>query len=206
MILRRKHELLLVSAGTRFVRLPDVMDGQPSIVDLFAQHVRAEPLKWGASREQIDQLAGGSLGEAARLTHSRLANEAIALVASGPVMCERYARPVAKRPGRELRRKIEWASGVRFSWQDQLERRQRQPAFQQFQIARRAAPPPQYPPIEDAVRNCKGARRKWPTGGLAYFAGGRRIPQGACRRPAQNTIRGCGVHEQRAGQQRVGVY
>jgi hypothetical protein len=152
MILRRKHELLLVSAGTRFVRLPDVMDGQPSIVDLFAQHVRAEPLKWGASREQIDQLAGGSLGEAARLTHHDLANEGYSACRlwAGYVRALREAG--GKRPGRELRRKIEWASGVRFSWQDQLERRQRQPAFQQFQIARRAAPPPQYPPIEDAVR------------------------------------------------------
>ena len=151
-ILRRKHELLLVSAGTRFVRLPDVMDGQPSIIDHFAQHVRAEPSKWGASKEDIDQLAGGSIGEAARLTHHDLANEGYSACRlwAGYVRALRDAG--GARPGRGLTQKIAWAQGLRFPWQDELRRRQRQPAFQQFQIARRALPPPQYAPIQEAER------------------------------------------------------
>jgi CheY-like chemotaxis protein len=152
MILRCKHELLLISPGTRFVRLPDVMDGPPSIIDRFAQHVRAEPLKWGASKEDIDQLAGGSVGEAARLTHHDLANEGYSACRlwAGYVRALRDAG--GARPGRELTQKIAWAQGLRFPWQDELERRQRQPAFQQFQIARRALPPPQYAPIQEAER------------------------------------------------------
>jgi len=148
-ILRRVPELLLVGSGTRFARIPEVLEGTPRIIERFMEQVRVEPEKWRAREGDLNRLASGASEGAAQLTHHDLANEGY----SASRLWAGYVRALeeagGKRPPRKLTEKLEWARGVSFDWQDELLRRQRQPAYQQFQIARRSIPTPQYPPVPD---------------------------------------------------------
>jgi len=153
MILRAKHEPLLVSRGAWFVRLPDVLEGFPSFQDRFISQVRAEPERLKISPPDLELLAGGTAGEAARLTHHDLANEGY----SAWRLWAGYLHALLQasegtRNTRSSKEVFAWAKKVQFTWLDDLKQRMLQPAFQQFQILRRPTAPPQYPEVEDAVQ------------------------------------------------------
>lgn len=152
MILRAKHEPLLVSRGAWFARLPDVMDGNPSDQECFIVQVRTDPERLKISRADLELLAGGTAGEAARLTHHDLANEGYSAwrLWAGYLEALRQAS-YGKKNTQPAKNKLAWADKVQFPWLDELKQRMRQPAFQQFQILRRSTAPPKYPKIENAV-------------------------------------------------------
>lgn len=153
MILRARNEPLLVSRGAWFARLPDVLEGSPSIQDRFIAQVRTEPERFKISRADLDLLAGGTAGEAARLTHHDLANEGYSAwrLWAGYLQALRHASK-GTRNTKAAKQTLAWAEEVSFPWLDDLKRRMRQPAFQQFQVLRRSTAPPKYPEVEDAVQ------------------------------------------------------
>jgi len=151
MILRAKHEPLLVSRGAWFARLPDVLEGSPSFQDRFITQVRTEPERLRISQTDLEVLAGGSAGEAARLTHHDLANEGYSAwrLWAGYLQALRQASE-GTRNTKAAKKTLAWAEKVRFTWLDELKQRMQQPSFQQFQILRRSTAPPKYPEVEDA--------------------------------------------------------
>lgn len=152
MILRAKHEPLLVSRGCWFARLPDVLEGSPNFQDRFIAQVRKDLDRLQISRADLDLLAGGTAGEAARLTHHDLANEGYSAwrLWAGYLQALRHASK-GTRNTKAAKQTLAWAEEVSFPWLDDLKRRMRQPAFQQFQVLRRSTAPPKYPEVEDAV-------------------------------------------------------
>jgi CheY-like chemotaxis protein len=157
MILRAKHEPLLVSRGAWFARLPDVLEGSPSFQSRFITQVRTEPEKLKISRADLELLAGGTAGEAARLTHHDLANEGYSAsrLWAGYLQALRQASE-GTRNTRAAKKALAWAEKVRFTWLDELNQRMHQPSFQQFQVLRRSTAPPKYPEIEDASQLVRG--------------------------------------------------
>jgi CheY-like chemotaxis protein len=151
MILRAKHEPLLVSRGTWFARLPDVLEGSPSFQDRFITQVRTEPERLKISLADLEFLSGGSAGEATRLTHHDLANEGYSAwrLWAGYLQALRLAS-VGTRNTKAAKNTLAWAEKVGFTWLDELKQRMQQPSFQQFQILRRSTAPPKYPEVEDA--------------------------------------------------------
>ncbi len=151
MILRATHEPLLVSHGAWFARLPDALEDSPSFQDRFITQVRKESERLQISRADLELLAGGTAGEAARLTHHDLANEGYSAwrLWAGYLQTLRQAAE-GTRNTKAAKKTLAWAEKVRFTWLDELKRRMLQPSFQQFQILRRSTAPPKYPEIEDA--------------------------------------------------------
>ena len=152
-ILRLVPELLLVGSGTRFARVPDLLQGKPSILELFMQQVRAEPTKWCARQGDLNRLAASGTDDVAQLSHHDLANQGYAAWRLWAGYLRALEDAGGKRVPRPLKDRLDWARTITFDWQLELLRRQRQPAYQQFQIARRAAPPPQYPPVPRGANN-----------------------------------------------------
>ena len=159
MILRKKQELLLVSRGVRFARLPEVLQGSPNIMERFVKQVRENPDKFKADLTEVEFLAGGMAGEAVRMTHHDLANEGYSawrlwegyLQALRDASADRDATKKSRnvKPSRELFAAVE---KVEFpKWMSELKHRMRKPSFQQFQALRRDSTPPQYPQEENAL-------------------------------------------------------
>lgn len=151
MILRAKHEPLLVSRGAWFARLPDVVEGTPSFQSRFITQVRTEPERHKVSRADLELLAGGTAGEAARLTHHDLANEGYSAsrLWAGYLQALQQAAE-GKTNTKAAKITLSWAEKVRFTWLDELKQRMLQPSFQQFQVLRRSTAPPKYPEVEAA--------------------------------------------------------
>lgn len=73
-ILRCKRNLLLIAEGTRFVRLPDSIEGQSGTLAEFVSAVRAGKAE-SCSKQVLEEYAERGSNEVARLTHHDLAND-----------------------------------------------------------------------------------------------------------------------------------
>ena len=147
-VLRRKPEMLLASSGTYFVRLPEVMDGP---LESFKAEVRENPEKVRADLERLDALASGGLSEALQTTHHDLANEGYAAWR----LWDGYRKALTDANGKgqqAVKERLKWANAIDFGEILKIKDKLRQPAFRQFQIARRSVPVPNNPAVDDAEK------------------------------------------------------
>ena len=148
-ILRATQNLLLVSPGTFFARLPQPMDHQRQLLRNFVRAVRDREPTMKASTNSIERFAN-ALRELSTLTHHDLANDLYAADRLWRGYCRALERANEIRGDRNLSLEMIRTKTVRFDWQSALVKRMSEPSFRKFLVSHRHHGYPQYPAIQRA--------------------------------------------------------
>ena len=149
-ILRKKPNLLLISEGTTFLRLPEAAENGRKALAEFVDAVRVGKVET-CSEEVLEKYATNGSEEVARLTYHDLANDyyaaerlwagyLCALRDAGDKLCAEDKKAVHAELG--------LAEKVQLECQRMVAAKKTQPWFKQYQLAAKRAELPAYPEIE----------------------------------------------------------
>lgn len=134
-ILRRTSNLLLVTRGTAFVRLPEAVETLPR----FIKGVREKSSAWPQARpEDQERIAGGSQAE--QISYHDLANEFYA----AHRLWEGYKHAVSKA---KIQVEVQRTEGLSLSFTKALQHKLARPAIKAYLTSRRRQASPIYYPV-----------------------------------------------------------
>lgn len=140
-ILRRKQDLLIVHPATRFVRLPEAVEA----INGFLESVARGQIR-SASDGEIAEVASASDQATRSVSYHDLANDYYAAyrIWKGyqSLLCQADQAGVI-----EATREAESVSRIRFTWEEDVQKKLQSPLVRRFQASRAGFAAPKYPAV-----------------------------------------------------------